>query len=405
MTSLAKALNIDDLAEIARRRVPRGIYEFIDRGAEDEVTLRENAESIKRIFLRPRVGVDVSSRDISTAIFDVRQAMPIGLGATGLAALTHRDGERKMARAAAAARIPYTLGTSNFTSQSELKEICGDLLWRLIYPNRNREIVEHHLKMAREVGIRTLVITMDSAVMGNREYLQRSGLRRNGTNARTWLDIARAPHWLFGTLLPYLRRGFPQFVDMPAGERLYWGGNFSFAALADDFTWDEVRSIRARWPGQLVLKGISTAEDARIAAHCGADGIIVSNHGGRMLDGCIPSILALPEIVDAVSPAVTVMVDGGFRRGADVLKAVALGAACVFMGRVPMFGLIAGGEAGVARAIAILKEEIDRALALTGCTSVAELDRSYLSGEGISSQPPRHIWDGPTGRSTAWPRP
>jgi isopentenyl diphosphate isomerase/L-lactate dehydrogenase-like FMN-dependent dehydrogenase len=181
-------------------------------------------------------------------------------------------------------------------------------------------------------------------------------------------------------LLPYLLGGgFPEFADMPEGQRRFWNGTFTWAALADDWSWDDVRALRGRWQDRLVVKGLSTAEDARLAARCGVDGIIVSNHGGRMLDGCVSSFQALPEIVDAVAPQVTVMVDGGFTRGADILKAIALGASAVWVGRATLFGLAAGGEAGVARALAIFKEEFLRAMALLGCPTLADLDRSHLA--------------------------
>lgn len=342
--------------------------------------MRENRDSIKRIQWRQRVGVDVSKRDISTALFDIKQSMPIGIAATGLAALLHHDGERKLARAAATAGVPFTIGTSNFTAQAELKEICGDLLWRLIYPNRQRKLFDHHLAVARETGIRTIVITMDSAVVGNREYLKRSGFQPGGTNVRTVMQTLAAPHWMFGTFLRYmLTGGFPEFADMPSGQRKFLGGTFSWADLAADFTWEELRSVRARWRDVLVVKGLSTAEDARRASDCGVDGIIVSNHGGRVLDGCVASMQALPEIIDAVAPKVCVMVDGGFRRGADILKAIALGASCVFVGRATLFGLAAGGEQGVSRALAILRDEIDRAMALIGCRNLSELGRHHLA--------------------------
>jgi isopentenyl diphosphate isomerase/L-lactate dehydrogenase-like FMN-dependent dehydrogenase len=385
MSRLAKAQNIDELAALARRRLPRGLYEYLDRGAEDEVTMRGNAGSIKQVYLRQRVAVDVSRRDTSTSVLGIRQALPIGIAATGLASLIHHEGETKLANAAAAAGVPFTIGTSNFTSQAKLQEICGDLLWRLIYPNKRREIVEHHITRAREAGIRTIVITMDSAVTGNREYLKHSGFQPGAVKARTLAQILAAPHWLLGTLLPYaLSGGFPEFADMPEGERRFWGGSFSWAALADDFTWDDVRAIRNSWKGNLVLKGLSTAEDARAAAECGVDGIIVSNHGGRMLDGCIPSFLALPEIVDAVAPRVTVMVDGGFKRGADVLKAIAMGASSVWVGRATLYGLAAGGEAGVTRALAILRQEIDRSMALLGCRSVGDIGREHVTGQPVA---------------------
>jgi L-lactate dehydrogenase (cytochrome)/(S)-mandelate dehydrogenase len=192
-----------------------------------------------------------------------------------------------------------------------------------------------------------------------------------------WLQILAAPHWCFGTLLRYLAGGgLPQMVNMPKGETRFINGPWS--QIADDFTWDDVRALRRQWDDVLVLKGLSTAEDAKTAAGCGVDGIIVSNHCGRSLDGCVPSFGALPEIVDAVAPKVTVIVDGGFRRGADVLKAIAMGASGVMIGRATLFGLAAGGEAGVTRALEIFREEIGRALALIGATRLSELNRQHL---------------------------
>ena len=376
---LANALNIAEIAALARRRLPRGIYEFIDRGAEDEVTLRENRDSIKRVLLRQRVGVDVSKRTPATSIFGVPQSMPMGIAATGLAALVNHDGERKLARASKVAGVPYTIGTSNFTATADCHAICGDLLWRLIYPNKNRDLFYHHVDMARDIGVKTIVITMDSPVNGNREYLRHSGFSPGGANFGTYVDVLSSPHWMFGTLLRYLLGGgFPQFADMPEGQRRYWGGTFSWAALADDWSWDDIRTLRGRWKERLVVKGLSTAEDAKLAADCGVDGIIVSNHGGRMLDGCVPSFRALPEIVNAVAPKVTVMVDGGFTRAADMLKAIAMGASSVWVGRATLFGLAAGGEAGAARALAIFQEEFSRALALLGCPTLADLTRGHL---------------------------
>lgn len=382
-----RAYNIDDLASLARRRLPAGLFEYIDRGAEDEVTLRENHASLKRVFLRQRVAIDVSRRDPSTCWFGVRQAMPVGIAATGLAALISYDGERALARAASAAGIPYTIGTSNFTAQADLKEICGDRLWRLIYPPKRRELLHHHLAVTRELGIRVLIVTLDSPVVGNREYLHRSGFQPGRVGLKAFVQMMTAPPWLFGTLLRYLLSGgLPEFADMPEGERRFLGGTYSWANTADDFTWDDVRALRSAWRDILVLKGVSTAEDARNAAGCGVDGIIVSNHGGRSLDGCVPSFEALPEIVDAVAPKVTVLVDGGFRRGSDVLKALAMGASGVMVGRAPLFGLAAGHEAGVARALDIFREEISRAMALVGCRTVSELCREHLLASRQSGQ-------------------
>jgi len=377
---LARALNIDDLARLARRNLPAGLYEYIARGAEDEITLRENSDSIKRVLFRQRVGVDVSKRDISTTLFGVRQAMPVGIAVTGLAALLAYDGERSLARAAAAAGVPYTIGSSNFTAQADLKSICGDLLWRQIYPPRRRALLDHHLGLTRELGIRVLVLTLDSPVTGNREYMQRSGFQPGGIGLHALGQMLAAPRWTLGTLLRYfLNGGLPEFADMPEGERRFWNGTFSWAAIADDFSWNDLRSLRRQWRDILVVKGVSTAEDARIAAECGVDGVIVSNHGGRSLDGCVPSMQALPEILDAVAPKVTVIVDGGFRRGADVLKAISMGASSVMVGRATLFGLAAGGQAGVARALTILREEMDRAMALVGGCTLADLSRDLLA--------------------------
>lgn len=383
MARLDKALNIDDLAGMARRRLPRGFFEYIDRGAEDEVTMRANADSIKQVLIRQRVGVDVTSRDIETTLFGTKLSMPVGVAVTGLASLIHHDGERKLAQAAADAGVPFMIGTSNFTAQSELKPILGDLLWRSIYPPHRPDLLDHQLATAKAADVNVLAVTMDSPVVGNREYMQRNGLIPGAINARFWTDALAAPHWLFGTLLRYMMSGgLPEFGDMPAGERKFLGGTYSWAGTGGDFNWESLRDIRRRWDGVLVAKGVLTAEDARLAAECGVDGIIVSNHGGRSLDGCVATMTMLPEIVDAVAPKVSVMIDGGFRRGADVLKAIAAGASAVFVGRATLFGLAAGGQAGVAHALEIFRSEIDRALAMFGCVTVDQLTPEHLIWPG-----------------------
>jgi isopentenyl diphosphate isomerase/L-lactate dehydrogenase-like FMN-dependent dehydrogenase len=384
---VGEALNIDDLRALARRRLPRGLYDFVNRGAEDEATMRANAQSIARTFLRQRVGVDISRRDISTTIFGTQLGMPVGIAVTGLAGMLNHDGERKLARAAAAAGVPFTIGSSNFTAQADLKPICGDLLWRQIYPPRDRALLDHHLAVSRESGVKVLQVTLDSPVVGKREYMQRSGWGPGIMHLGTYLDMLGAPYWLFGTLARYmLAGGLPEVADMPPGERKFWGGSHSYAVAAQDFTWDDLKALRRRWDGVLVAKGISTAADARLAAACGVDGVVVSNHGGRSLDGCVPSFGALREVADAVAPQLAVIVDGGFRRGADVVKAIALGASLVMVGRATLNGLAAGGEAGAARALAIFREEIDRSLGLVGCRNLGELTREHLALPGEAPQ-------------------
>jgi len=380
MAALDRCFNIADLSARARRRLPSGLYEFIDRGAEDEVTTAENRAAIKRVLIRQRVGVDVKRTDSTATVLGGQQAMPITIGVTGMIGMVVHRGEQKLGAAAAAAGIPYTIGSHNFASLAEMKEICGDLLWRQLYPAITSDLLDHQLRMTREAGIRVLVMTMDSPVAGNREYMLRNGFMPGMFNARAAFDALTAPHWLLGTLLRYrLSGGLPQLVDMPEGHRVFFGrGNTGMSATASDFTWDTVRRIRRDFPGKLVVKGLSRVEDARIAADIGVDGIIVSNHGGRSLDGCVPSMGALPGIVDAVGSRVEVMIDGSFTRGVDVLKAIAMGARCVMVGRATAFGLAAGGEKGVARALAILQQEIRRGLALMGAPTLGDLSRDDL---------------------------
>ncbi|OYU34753.1 alpha-hydroxy acid oxidase [Novosphingobium sp. PASSN1] len=379
MGGLDQIYNIEDLARLARRRIPRGLFEFIDRGAEDEVTTRANEACLKDTFLRQRVGIDVSTRDLSVSLFGVRQNIPIGVGVTGLVGMLAYRGEFQIAQAAAAAGVPYTLGNANFASLAEVKAICGDLLWRQLYPLQ-QPIMDHQIRIAKEAGVRVLVITMDSAMTGNREYMYRNGFAPRMMNAETWRQMLLSPRWLAGTVLRYkLNGGLPEIADLPEGQRAFFGKKASFAsAPVATFSWESLREVRRTWQDILVVKGISTAEDARTAADLGVDGIIVSNHGGRSLDGCIPSFAALPQIVDAVAPKVTVMVDGGFKRGADVLKAIAAGASCVWVGRATTYGLAAAGQAGVARALSMLESEFSRTMALMGCTKVDQLNRDML---------------------------
>jgi isopentenyl diphosphate isomerase/L-lactate dehydrogenase-like FMN-dependent dehydrogenase len=375
------ALNIHDLEVLARRRLPRGLFEFANNGAEDEVTMRENLASIKRIALRPRVGVDVSRRDISTTLFGRKQSMPIVLGVTGFSGMIAWRGEQSVAAAATAAGVPYTIGTFNFVSVRELPDEVRPGLWYQLYPARQREAFDHQLLHARAAGVGVLVVTMDSAVAGNREYLRRTGFGMPPKlMARTLIDGLAHPRWLFGTYLRHRTRGMPRLGNVPPALSTLLDPRTDCTGIlpADTFSWDDLRRLRDRWPGQLVLKGLSTAEDALIAADLGADGVVVSNHGGRSLDGCIASMAALPEVVDAVGSRLTVMVDGGFTRGSDVVKALAIDAAAVLVGRATIFGLAAAGRAGVARALAIFREEIDRTLAQVGCCRIAELSRAHV---------------------------
>jgi (S)-mandelate dehydrogenase len=366
---------------MARKRLPRGLFEFISRGAEDEATLRENLASIKRVALRQRVGVDVSHRDLSIELFGSRQSLPIVVGVTGLSGMVAFRGEVEMARAALGADVPYTVGSSNFTALCDLPAERRDRLWCQVYPTRRRDVFDYQVSNAAESGAQVLVITMDSAVAPNREYMRRNGFSVPlKLSIRTIIDASLHPRWLIGTYLRYRRFGMPRFANLPPGHGQLFkrDGDTSGLTFGDDFTWNDVRALRDRWRGSLVLKGISTAEDACIAADIGVDGLIVSNHGGRSLDGCVASMTALPGVVDAVGQRLVVMVDGGFLRGADIVKALAVGARAVMVGRGALYGLASAGRAGAARALAIYRDEISRAMGLVGSPTVGGLTREHV---------------------------
>ena len=376
------AYNIADLCEIARRRLPKGVFEFIDRGTEDEVSLRHNRAVFERIKFRPRTLVDVSARSQGITLLGRQQKMPIAVAPTGSAGLTWYEGEIALARAAAAAGIPFTLATGSMTAMEKVADQAGGRLWFQLYMWPDRSLSHQLVERAKAAGFEGLVVTVDSPVPPSREYNLHNGFtipfsltRRNVT------DILTHPRWLFGVLARYLlTTGMPRYENYPSVMKnritsLPMGRSMP---LNDTLTWNDLRELRKLWPHQLMAKGIMTAEDAKLAADCGADAVIVSNHGGRVVDGTQAPIEVLPEIVDAVGKRIAVIVDSGFRRGSDIVKALALGANAVFIGRATLYGTAVGGEAGAARAIEILREEIDRVLALLGCRNTADLNGDYL---------------------------
>ena len=378
----ARAYNIADLREIARRRLPKGLFEFVDRGTEDEVALRNNRAAFERIKLKPRTLVDVSGRSQEITLFGHPHKMPIAIAPTGTAGLMWYQGEIALARAAAAAGIPFTLATGSMTAMEKVAAQAGGRLWFQLYLWPDRALSHKLVERAKAAGYEALVVTVDGAVSGNREYNLRNGFtipfsftRRNVT------DVLMHPRWLLGVLTRYLlTTGMPRYENYPTELR----NRITAAPMGrsmlknDSLNWDDLRVLRKMWPHKLIVKGILHPQDALLAADCGADAVVVSNHGGRNLDSSMAPIEALPEVVDAVGKRLTVIVDSGFRRGSDVVKALALGAQAVLIGRATLYGTAAAGEAGAARAIALLREEIDRVLALLGCRSVAELSRDYL---------------------------
>ncbi len=376
------AFNVADLRDIAQRRLPKGIFEFVDRGAEDEVSLRNNRAAFERIRLRPRVLVDVSRRSQEITLLGHRQKMPIAIAPTGAAGILWHEGEIALARAAAAAGIPFTLATGSLTAMEKVVERAGGRLWFQLYMYADRSLSYQLVERAKAAGLEGLVVTVDSPVFSNREYNLRNGFTIPlSYTPRNIADVMRHPRWLAGVLARYLlTTGMPRYENYPDAVKSSITARPMGRALKlnDSLTWEDVRVLRKLWPRALMVKGILRPQDAALAADCGADAVIVSNHGGRVVDGALAPIEVLPEIVEAVGKRVPVIIDSGFRRGTDVVKALALGASAVLIGRATLYGTAAAGEAGAARAISFFREEIDRTLALLGCGSIAALNREYL---------------------------
>ena len=371
--------SIEDLRRRARRSLPRAIFDFIDGGSQDEVTLAANRRDFERIALMPRVLTDVSTRQLSTTLLGERLALPLIAAPTGLAGLVARKGEVAEARATEAAGIPYCLSQMAASSIEEVKAATRRAFWFQSYLVKDRGINETLMERAASAGCKVLVVTLDTKAQGPRERDMRNGFTvpprvtwRNALDVLRrldWIrDVAMGPRVTFANLAGSLV-GSSDIISIAR-----------FAAEQYDFSvsWPQIDWCRSRWDGKLVLKGILTAEDARLAVEHGADAVIVSNHGGRQLDHSRSAIAALPAVVDAVGDRTEVILDGGVRRGSDIIKALALGARACMAGRPFLYGLAAGGERGVTRAIELLRNELDVNLALLGCASVQTLDRSAI---------------------------
>lgn len=382
MSANLKAYNIFDLRELALKRVPRGVFEFMDRGTEDEVSLRNNRAVFDRMRFRTRTFVDVSKRSQDTTIFGVRHKMPLVIAPTGTAGLLWYEGELALARAARAAGIPFTLATGSMTAMERVADEAGGELWFQLYLWPDRSFSHELVERAKAAGYKALFVTVDGVSAGNREYNIRNGFTIPFTfSTRNVVDMVTHPRWLLGVMLRYLATtGMPMYANYPAAAKakLTAGPMGRSSLRTDAINWGDLDALRKIWPHKLIVKGILDAQDAATAVDHGADGICASNHGGRNLDGVVSPLEVLPEIVDAVGKRATVFVDSGFRRGTDVVKALALGAHAVMIGRSTLYGVAAGGEAGAARALEIYREEISRVLALLGCCRIADLGPQYL---------------------------
>ena len=370
------AINIEDLRRIAKRRLPRFVFDYIDGGAEDEITLRRNRESFQRMCWRWRTLNDVSRRSLSTRLLGEPSALPVVVGPTALNGLFWRDGDLELARAASAAGVPFTMSTVSMNLLEDIAREAPGRLWLQAYVFRERDITDAILRRAEAVGFECVVLTSDFPVPGKRERDWRSGLlpKQHFTTA-TWIDILMHPRWMMT-----IGRRKPRFVnvgrELPEGQDVnaFVGHNM----FDPSFDWDDVRRFRDRWPRKMLLKGVLRVDDAERALAIGLDGIVLSNHGGRQLDNAVAGFEVLPEIARTVGGRASILVDGGVRRGSDIAMAIAMGAEGVHLGRATAYGVAAGGRAGVSRALEILADELDRTLALTGCADVASLGPDLL---------------------------
>ncbi len=387
---MTRPQNVQDYQVLARKVLPKGIYEYVARGCEDDVAVDENTAAFRRIKLLQRVMVDVSRRNSAIDLFGQRLSMPLVIAPTGSAALLCYEGELVLARAAAAVGVPFVISGGAAVSMERIAKEAGGNLWFQIYMWQDEALSHQVIDRARDAGMQALIVTADSAAPPNREYNIRNGFsqpfRITPTNI---VDVASHPRWVWNVLLRYLTTtGLPRYQNVPNEMRDPLTGRPARMVVSSTMDWGWLDRIRRIWPRTLIVKGLMTPEDALLAAEHGADAVVVSNHGGRNLDSSPATLDVLPDIVNAVGHRLTVLLDGGIRRGSDIVKARALGATAVLAGRPPLYGAAVDGEAGVKRVMALLARELDTTLALIGCSDIGRLDSSYLRLPGAQ---PLHV--------------
>jgi L-lactate dehydrogenase (cytochrome) len=371
--------SIEDLRLQARRRVPKMFFEYADSGSYTEQTLRANRADLEAIKLRQKVLVDVSARDLSTTVLGRTLAAPFILAPIGLLGMQHGDGEILAARAANAAGIPFTLSTMSICSIEHVAEATGKPFWFQLYVIRDRGFSKALMERAIRAGCDTLVLTVDLQVLGQRHRDVRNGMTVPPEfRIANVIDIATKPRWALGALMGRSKTFGNISGHVPGMENVNSLAQWTQDQFDPALNWKDVEWIKAFWPGKLVIKGVLDEDDARMAVKLGADAIVVSNHGGRQLDGAPSSISMLPRIAGLVGNDTEVLFDGGIRTGADLMRALALGARACLVGRSYVYGLGAGGEAGVAKAIDILAKELSVTMALTGVGRVSDIDRRVL---------------------------
>jgi L-lactate dehydrogenase (cytochrome) len=382
----ANSVNIADLRRLAQRRLPRAVFDYIDGGAEDEVTMRGNCRAFETIAFRPRGAVATPQCDLRTRVLGTTLELPFLLAPLGSSRLFYPRGEIIAAREAGVAGTAYILSTLSGCGLEDVKAGSSGSVWYQLYLVGGRDVARAGIERARAAGYAVLVVTIDTAVAGMRERDHHNGIKELlSFNPWTMLpflpQLLARPRWMASFLAD---GGLMKFPNVMIPGRGPMGYTDVTAALGDTMVeWTDLRWIREAWSGPIVIKGIHTADDARRAVDEGAEGIVVSNHGGRQLDGVAPTLRVLPEVVSAVGGRTEVLFDGGIRRGSDIVKALCFGAKAVLIGRAYGYGLAAGGGPGVARAIDIFRADLIRTLKLLGCGSVAELNDSYVDSHPV----------------------
>jgi isopentenyl diphosphate isomerase/L-lactate dehydrogenase-like FMN-dependent dehydrogenase len=377
-----RVLNIEDLRRVAKRRLPRVVFDYIDGGAEDERTLRANCRAFEEVTFRPRCAVATPVCDLRVSVLGASLSMPLILAPVGSSRLMYPRGEEAAAGAAGAAGIAYALSTLSGCRLEDVAAASKGLLWYQLYLVGGRDCALSALERAKAAGFSALVVTIDTAVAGMRERDLRNGVKELlsgnlGSKLPFVSQLLTKPRWFAAFLADGGLMKFQNVIIPGKGPMLY--ADVTAALEHAVVTWDNFNWIRQAWSGPIIIKGIHTGDDARRAVDVGANALVVSNHGGRQLDGVAPTLRILPEVVGSVGDRIEVLLDGGIRRGSDIVKALCLGARAVMVGRAYAYGLGAAGGAGVARAIEILRVDLVRTLKLLGCPSVGELDRSFLN--------------------------
>ncbi|ALM53559.1 alpha-hydroxy acid oxidase [Halomonas huangheensis] len=386
-TDYRKALNIQDLERIAQRRLPNMVFEYLQGGADDERTLQRNRSIFHDYLFEPRTLTRVGPRDLSTTLLGQQYSLPLAIGPTGYNGMLTRDGDLKLARAARDAGIPFVLSNVATTSLEEIAAVEGLSAWMQIYFYRDRDYVRKLVERCRTAGYETIVVTTDSAIYGNREWDLRNFRKPMQPTLLNLLHMLTRPRWITDVLIP---DGMPTFKNLgdllPPGKQSVQGASAVIGQQLDPtLNWDDIAWLRDLWPKRLVIKGILSAAEAQRAAELGVDAVVLSNHGGRQLDQACSPLEILPEARRSVGDRCQLFIDSGFRRGTDIVKALALGADAVWLGRTTLYGLAAGGQPGVAHALGILQREIDRTIGLLGVERIADLDASKLRPAGRSS--------------------